>query len=176
MEKEETKETKKKEEIDIEELSEELKSYLTLKEFVKQYVIGRQKLNEELTIDEIIDICFNRMINVLRYKAFEPKCSLYDECAKYLAQYYPLVAVNNDFQAAILITAWKSFIAGAKTRPSFTLRHPVSGGIHEIKNVVGISWDGSLTEDGKIVRLDYETNEMGNSEIAVPNFSISMEY
>lgn len=174
MEKEETEETKKKEEIDIEELSEELKSYLTFKELVKQYVIGRQKLGVELTIDEIVDICFNRMIQVLRYRAFEPVGSLYNKCARYLEQYSP--AVNNDFQAAILITAWKSFIAGAKTRPSFTLRHPVSGGIHEIKNVVGISWDGSLTEDGKIVRLDYETNEMGNLEIAVPNFSISMEY
>lgn len=174
MEKEETEETKKKEEIDIEELSEELKSYLTFKDLVKQYVIGRQKLSGELTIDEIVDICFNRMIQVLRYRAFEPVGSLYNKCARYLEQYSP--AVNNDFQAAILITAWKSFIAGAKTRPSFTLRHPVSGGIHEIKNVVGISWDGSLTEDCKIVRLDYETNEMGNLEIAVPNFSISMEY
>lgn len=174
MEKEETGETKKKEEIDIEELSEELKSYLTLKEFVKQYVIGRQKLNEELTTDEIIDICFNRMINVLRYKAFEPKCSLYDECAKYLAQYYPLVDVSDNFQAAILITAWKAFIAGAKTRPSFTLKCDEDGETYEIKNVDWVSWSGSLTEDGKIEVLDYDIDGIRNSRFSVSNFSISM--
>jgi hypothetical protein len=174
MEKEETEETKKKEEIDIEELSEELKSYLTLKEFVKQYVIGRQKLNEELTIDEIIDICFSRMISVLRYKAFEPKCSLYDECAKYLTQYYPLVDVNNDFQAAILITAWKSFIAGAKTRPSFTLKCDEDGETYEIKNVDWVNWDGSLSENGKIEVLEYDVDGIRSTMVRVSNFSISM--
>lgn len=163
-----------KEEETTEELSEELKSYLTFKELVKQYIVSRQKLSGELTIDEIIDICFNRMVNVLRYKTLASEGSLYDKCAAYLEQYHS-PAVNNDFQAAILITAWKAFITGARTRPSFTLKCNNEES-YNIKNVDWVSWNGSLTEDDKIEHLDYDAEGMCSTINNVSDFSISMDY
>ena len=169
-------EEEKKEEANTntEELSEELQSYLNFKENIKRYVLGRQELSGELSTDEIIDICFNRMVNTLRYKSLDYQGSLYDKCAAYLAQYHS-PAVNNDFQAAILITAWKAFIAGAKTRPSFTLRCTKEGDDYDIKNVDWVSWNGSLTQDGKIECLDYDVDGRCNIVNKVSNFSILMD-